>query len=95
MFEFSEDIVCTVNDITGLEFYVVIVAVNFWAPHFADKNFIVSCDNEAAVTVINSRSTRDSYMQFCLRQLRFKASVYDFDMTACHIPGYIMFWLTL
>ena len=26
-------------------------------------------------------------MQLCLRQLWFEASVYDFELTACHIPG--------
>ena len=39
MFEFSEDIVCAAKDITGLELYTVIVAVNFWAPHFEDVIF--------------------------------------------------------
>ena len=26
-------------------------------------------------------------MQLCLRQLWFEASVYEFELTACHIPG--------
>ena len=47
MFEFSEEIVCAAKDITSLELYTVIVAVNFLAPHFAYGN-LVSCDNEAA-----------------------------------------------
>ena len=36
MFHFLEDIVCAAQDITAFELYTVIVAVNFWAPHFAD-----------------------------------------------------------
>ena len=39
--EFSEDIMCAVKDITGLELYTVIVAVNFWALHFADGNLLL------------------------------------------------------
>ena len=40
MFKFSEEIVCAAKDIPGLELYTVIVAVNFWAPHFADENLL-------------------------------------------------------
>ena len=54
MLEFSDDVVCAAKVITGLELYTVIVVVSFWAPHFADGNFIVLCDNETAVTVVNS-----------------------------------------
>ena len=85
--EFPEDIMRAAKHITGLELYTVVLAVNFWAPKLRGRKFIVSCDKEAAVTVINSGSTRDGFMQRCSRQLWFKASVFYFELTACHIPG--------
>ena len=35
-----ENIVCAAKEITGLELYTVMVAVNFWAPHFGDGNLL-------------------------------------------------------
>ena len=43
--------------------------------------------NEAAVTVINSGITRDPFMQRCLRQLWFTASLHDFEVRASFVPG--------
>lgn len=58
-----------------------------WAPTLARRRFLISCDNEAAVTVINSGVTRDCFMQRCLRQLWFTASLHDFEIRASFIPG--------
>jgi hypothetical protein len=70
-----------------LELFTVIVAVRFWAPLLKRRKVLVSCDNEAAVTVINSGATRNPFMQRCLRQLWFTASLHDFELRARHIPG--------
>lgn len=59
----------------------------FWAPELHHRQFILSCDNESTVTVINSGSSKDNFMQRCLRQLWFSASLYDFEFQARHIPG--------
>lgn len=85
--EFPEEIMRSAQHITALELYTIVIAVKLWAPQLRQRKFIVSCGNEAAVTVINSGSSRDPFMQRCLRQLWFTASIYDFELTACHIPG--------
>ena len=85
--EFPDDIARTAQHITASELYTIVVAVKFWAPKLRQRKFIVSCDNEAAVTVINSGSSKDPFMQRCLRQLWFTAAVYDCELTARHIPG--------
>ena len=85
--KFPEDIVRAAQHITALELYTIVVAVRFWAPKLYQRKFIVSCDNEAAVTVLNSGSSKDSFMQRCLRQLWFTAALYDCELTARHIPG--------
>ena len=58
---FPLNIVKEAVHITALELFVVVVAVRVWAPLLAHHRFIVSCDNEAAVTVINSGITRDPF----------------------------------
>ena len=40
----------------------IIVAVKFWSTALQHQRFLVSCDNEGAVTVINSGSTKDPFM---------------------------------
>ena len=86
-FQFSPDILTSASHISSLELYTIVVAVQFWAPKLRHRKFIVSCDNQAAVTVINSGSTKDYFMQRCLRQLWFSAAVFDFELQARHIPG--------
>lgn len=86
-FQFSSDILRRASHISSLELYTIVVAVQLWAPKLRHRKFIVSCDNQAAVTVINSGSTKDHFMQRCLRQLWFSAAVFDFELLARHIPG--------
>lgn len=85
--EFPEDIVRSAGHITALELYTIVVAVKFWAPKLSHRKFLVSCDNKAAVTVVNSGSSKDHFMQRCLRELWFTAAVHDCELTARHIPG--------
>ena len=73
--------------ITALELYTIAVAVKFWASKLSHRKFLVSCDNEAAVTVVNSGSSNDHFMQRCLWELWFTAAVHDCELTARHIPG--------
>ena len=86
-FQFPPDILTGASHISSLELYTIVVAVQFWAPKLRHRKFIVSCDNQAAVTVISSGSTKDYFMQRCLRQLWFSAAVFDFELQARHIPG--------
>ena len=65
----------------------MVVAIRAWAPLLAHHHFIVSCDNEVAVTVINSGITRDPFMQRCLRRLWFTPSLHDFEVRASFVPG--------
>ena len=63
--EFPEDNVCSAEHITTLELYTIVVAVKFWASKFSLRKFLVSCDNEAGVSVVNSGFSKDPFMQRC------------------------------
>ena len=86
-FAFPDPVISVVTHISPLELFTIVVAVKFWAPVLQHQRFIISCDNEAAVTVINSGSTRDPFMQRCLRELWFLSALHDFDIRTRHIPG--------
>lgn len=86
-FAFPDFVLSATTHISALELFAIIVAVTFWAPVLQHQRFIISCDNEAAVTVINSGATKDPFMQRCLRELWFLSALHDFDIRARHIPG--------
>jgi hypothetical protein len=66
---------------------VVIVTVHIWGKKLKGKTFLIFCDNEASVTVINSGSTKDSLMQNCLRNLCFVEATHEFEVRAKLIAG--------
>lgn len=70
-----------------LDMLVVIVTVHIWGKKLKGKTFLIFCDNEASVTVINSGSTKDSFMQNCLRELCFVKATHEFEVRAKHIAG--------
>ena len=70
-----------------IEFFIFAVVVKSWTPFVHHQRLLVSCDNEATVTVINSGSSKDPFMQRCLGQLWFISTLHDFEMHAPHIPG--------
>lgn len=48
---------------------------------------MIFCDNEASVQVLNTGHSRDSFMQKCLREICYVASVFQFHVRARHIEG--------
>jgi hypothetical protein len=46
---------------------------NYLGGTFQGKKILIFCDNEASVKVINSGSSKDAFMQDCLRELCYMA----------------------
>ena len=86
-FPFPDFVHHAASHISALELFTLIVSVKLWATALRHQRFLVSCDNEAAVTVINSGSTKDPFMQRCLRQLWFTLALHDVALRVRHIPG--------
>lgn len=74
-FAFPHFVCSAATHISTLELFNIIDAVKFWAPM------------SNAVTVINSGSTNDPFMQHCLRQLWFLSTFHDFELCARHPSG--------
>ena len=73
--------------INALELLAVLVGLKLWSHKLKYRRFVIQCDNMASVTVINSGKTRDLFLQACLRELCFVASVNNFEVQAVHIAG--------
>lgn len=86
-FNFPPEIASQSLHINALELYALVIALRHWAPRLAGSFFLLSCDNEATVQVVNSGRCRDKFMQRCLRQLWFTCARYDLQVHVQHIPG--------
>ena len=45
------------------------------------------CDNAVAVTVLNTRRCRNSFLNSCLHELCYLAAIHEFEVRAVHFPG--------
>ena len=73
--------------IHSLEMLAVLLAVRIWGAHLQTLKIQIYCDNEAAVRVINSGKTKDSFLGSCIRELWLEVSKYGFQLRAVHLPG--------
>lgn len=65
----------------------MVAAIKAWGSKFSGKRLQIVSDNEASVMVLNSGSTRDTFMQGCLHEILFYAAIWEFDVRAIHCPG--------
>ena len=77
----------TEHSIAHLELLNVIVATKTWQEQWAGKRILVSCDNMNACLAIQTRRTRDVYMQACIQELFAVTTTKDNEMRAEHCPG--------
>ena len=73
--------------IHALEMLAVLVGVRIWGHRCEGMKIRIYCDNEAAVQVINSSKTKDSFLGSCLRELWLEVSKFGFQLQAVHLPG--------
>ena len=58
-----------------------------WGRQWQSQRVMAYCDNEAAVSVVNSGYSRDPQMMQLLRSLFFIAAWHGITVGATHIPG--------
>jgi len=73
--------------ISSLELLSIVVALKLWGPRCTGLRLTFRCDNEAAVTVLNTGRCRNSFMDSCLREICYFSARYEFEVRAVHVPG--------
>ena len=63
------------------------ICVKVWCRQFTNKRILLKCDNQSTVAVLNSGSTRDYFMQGCLREILYYAARHSFEVRAIYFPG--------
>jgi len=65
----------------------IVAALKLWGARWTGLRITVRCDNEAAVTVVNTGRCRNPLMNSCLRENCFLAALCEFQVCAAHVPG--------
>ena len=75
------------DSITFKELLPIVLAVAVWGPLWRDSSVLVYCDNQGAVSVVNSGYSRVPRIMHLLRCLFFIRARFNVELIASHIPG--------
>lgn len=84
---FPAQIVAQLLDINSLELLTIVVALKLWGSQLSGRRLTVRCDNEVAVTVLNSGRCKHPFLNACLREICFMSATHEFELRAVHLPG--------
>ena len=73
--------------ISCLEMLTVVVFLKTWCSKFSRKKIVIYCDNLATCIVINSGKAKCSFLQQCLREICFLASIHEFEVKTVHLDS--------
>ncbi|XP_041428581.1 uncharacterized protein LOC121396972 [Xenopus laevis] len=71
-----------------LEFFPILVVLEIWGAHLANKRIIWHTDNLGVVYVLNNLTSNSPPVLRLLRQVVFRALKYNIWIRAKHIPGF-------
>ncbi|XP_065884054.1 uncharacterized protein [Dysidea avara] len=75
------------DGITLKELVPIVVACAVWGPQWRQSSALVHCDNEGAVTVVNSGYSKVEKMMHLLHCLFFIRAQFSMEVKAIHVPG--------
>ena len=73
--------------IVQLEMLNVLVAIRVWANQWKGKTIVIACDNQAVVSVINTRKTKDIILAAIARNIAMEVPLADINLRHIHILG--------
>ena len=74
-------------NITVLELYPIVAAVELWGASWANSSVCFFTDNEALVAIINKQTSRETCVMVLLRKLILSCLHRNINFTARHVPG--------
>ena len=70
------------------EMFAILTAVTIWGGKLKNKQILIYCDNETAVSIINSGTCKSSKMMIIVRKIFFVCAEHNISIFSEHIPGY-------
>ena len=83
--EFPEFITIQRLDINSLEVLTTVVALKLWGHLWRGLRLNGRCNNEVAVTALNSGRCRNAFVSSCLREVYFLAATHEFEIHAVRL----------
>ena len=72
-------------NIAHFEMWAIIVALKLWKSEINGHRFVIGCDNQAVVAIINTGRSRDCLLQTLLRELTFVTATNQWEIVARYI----------
>ena len=69
------------------EVLAIYFAAKHWAPSWSGQHIVIHSDNTTAVSILNKGSCKNKVVMGFLRELFWLSAIYNFRITAKHIPG--------
>lgn len=69
------------------ETLIIGLAVRRWAPHWAHRSVVIHTDNIAARCALNKGKSTSHVARAMVREIFWLSTIFNFDITAVHIPG--------
>ena len=69
------------------ELAAVVLAAQRWGHEWANKRVLVMSDNSTTVSCVNRGTSRSTLLMPYLRYMFWLSAVYNFRLTAMHVPG--------
>ncbi len=75
------------QNITLLEFYPIVLAVQIWGEHLSNKCIYFHTDNQALVEILNKQSSKNTKIMHFIRKFVLSCLKLNILFKAKHIPG--------
>ena len=86
-FKLPSDIIKQGRYINQFELYAILIAVREWASKFRNRNILVYCDNQTSVNILCNGCVNCTFMQKCLREIRYHSANFNFRIRAVYLHG--------
>ncbi len=73
--------------IAWLELYALVVGTTLWAHHFTGRRIVLLCDNQSAVHIVNSQTSKSPQCMALVRKLVLIQLKYDFRLKSEYIES--------
>lgn len=71
--------------INELEAVALLLGVRVWGGRCKGKKMLVSCDNQATVSIVNTGRAQNSFAQACMRELHYWCAKFDCQIRAIKV----------
>lgn len=75
------------KDITFLEMFPIVVALDIWGSELRNKKIKFQCDNQAVVHILNSMTSKSDRVMGLVRSITLSCLELNILIKALHIPG--------